>query len=172
MKYQAEIEEQKFDIQLVDEENLSVDGEAISFSIKRGSKPEHFSLILNGRSFQVWIENGEMRQGEGSSMLRVHLSGFDYEVKVDDERSMRIREFAGADTGSKDIGQIRAPMPGLVVKLLVETGQEVKKGEGLLIVEAMKMENEIKSPVNGAVTEIRVAEKQTVEKGEILIVVG
>jgi len=172
MKYQAEIEEQKFDIQLVDEENLSVDGEAISFSIKQGSKPEHFSLILNGRSFQVWIENGEMRQGEGSSMLRVHLSGFDYEVKVDDERSMRIREFAGADTRSKDIGQIRAPMPGLVVKLLVETGQEVKKGEGLLIVEAMKMENEIKSPVNGAVTEIRVAEKQTVEKGEILIVVG
>ena len=63
-------------------------------------------------------------------------------------------------------------MPGLVVKLLVEPGQMVKKGDGVIIVEAMKMENEIRAPFAGEIKEINVSERQAVDKGDTLIVMG
>jgi biotin carboxyl carrier protein len=118
------------------------------------------------------VENGEPRADGVQPAYRVHFKGYDYDVSVDDERSLRIKGFAEADGRPKDAGRIVAPMPGLVVKLLVEPGQEVRKGEGLVIVEAMKMENEIRSPVSGKVEKINVIERQAVEKGQILAVIG
>jgi pyruvate carboxylase subunit B len=171
MKYQAEIENRKYEIELVDENHLLINGEKVWFNLQQGSKPEHFSLILGGKSHQLWIENGEIENTHSASSLRVHLHGFDYEVNVDDERSLRLKEFASLDTSTEAAGQVSAPMPGLVVKLLVEVGQQIKKGQGVVIVEAMKMENEIRSPVTGMVKDIRVDERQAVEKGEVLAVI-
>jgi biotin carboxyl carrier protein len=172
MKYYAQIDDQPFEIDLIDEKRLSVDGEVLHFNVRQGSKPEHFSLIIDGRSHQVWIEEGERRQGGAPPTFRVHLRGFDYDVGVEDERSRRLRQFTNSESGSQELGQLIAPMPGMVVKLLVEPGQMVKKGDGVLIVEAMKMENEIRCPVSGEVKEILVSARQAVEKGEILAVIG
>ncbi len=172
MKYFAAIEDESFEISLIGEDRLSVNGEVFHFDVRRGTKPEHFSLILEGRSHQVWIEEGEKRTAGAPCPWRVHLHGFDYEVCVEDERSHRLRQFAGADTSSNEAGQVLAPMPGLVVKLLVQPGQKVEKGEGIVIVEAMKMENEIRAGVSGEVKEVRVSDRQAVEKGEILAVIG
>jgi pyruvate carboxylase subunit B len=172
MKYQAEIEDRKYEISLVDDQHLLINGEEVQVNIQQGSKSGHFSLIIGGKSHQLWIENGEMEHTRSASCLRVHLHGYDYNVNVDDERSLKLKEFAGADASAESAGQVAAPMPGLVVKLLVEPDQEVKKGQGVVIVEAMKMENEIRSPISGVVKEIRVDERQAVEKGEILAVIG
>jgi len=172
MKYQAVVEDQTFDIQVKDGNCLTVNGEEVTLDLKPGRKPEHFSLILDGRSHQVWIEECQACHNGKSAVLRVHLHGFDYEVQVDTERSLKLREFAGVSGSDEELGQINAPMPGLVVKVLVETGQKVKKGDGVIIVEAMKMENEIKSPVDGIVSDVHVRDKQAVEKGEILITIG
>lgn len=172
MKYFTVIDDESFEISLIDEGRLSVNGEVFYFDVQPGTKPEHFSLILDGHSTQVWIEENKKRTAGAPCSLRVHLHGFDYEVCVEDERSHRLRQFAGADSSSNEAGQVLAPMPGLVVKLLVQSGQKVEKGEGIVIVEAMKMENEIRASVSGEVKEIRVSYRQAVEKGEILAVIG
>ncbi|RJP76690.1 MAG: biotin/lipoyl-binding protein [Candidatus Zixiibacteriota bacterium] len=165
MKYIAEIDNQPLEIEVREDGRVVVAGREIHADIRQGSRPEHFSLILDGRSYQIWMEpvNGT---------LRVHLAGFDFEVRVEDERAHRLRQLAAPEASAHGAGEIRAPMPGLVVKVLAEAGQEVKKGQGVVIVEAMKMENEIRSPVAGTVKEIRVKQRQAVEKGEVLIVVG
>ena len=79
-----------------------------------------------------------------------------------------------AATGKREVSgrvEIKATMPGRVVNVLVGSGDEVTAGQGVIIVEAMKMENELKSPKAGKVTEVKVAPGQTVEKGELLVVI-
>jgi len=165
MTYIAQIDDQSFEVVLSENGQVTVNGEKVHCDVQRGSRSEHFSLIIEGRSHQVWMEpvNGE---------VRVHIGGFDFNVRVEDERVHRLRRLAAHDAHSREKGQIAAPMPGLVVKILVEPGQPVQKGQGILIVEAMKMENEIRAPMAGVVKEIKVQLQQAVEKGEILAVIG
>lgn len=172
MKYFADIENQCFEVNLIDERQISINGEVLPFDVRQGSKPEHFSLLVNGQSYQVWIENAEETRPSAPKKFRIHIQGYDFDVCVDDERSRKLREFNSSDASALDEGRVVAPMPGLVVKLLVQPGQQVSKGEGVAIVEAMKMENEIRAPIGGEVKEIAVQERQAVEKGEVLAVVG
>jgi biotin carboxyl carrier protein len=164
MTYVAQIDDQSFDVVLSENGQVTVNGEKFHCDVQRGSRPEHFSLIIEGRSHQIWMEpiNGEMR---------VHIGGFDFNVRVEDERVHRLRQLAAQEAPSHEKGMIAAPMPGLVVKILIEPGQPVRKGQGILIVEAMKMENEIRAPISGVVKEIKVQLRQAVEKGEILAVI-
>ena len=115
MKYFARINDQTFEIDLTDEGHFSVDGEVFSFDVHQGSKSEHFSLIINDHSHQVWVEEAEPNRGSRSPVLRVHLHGFDYQVGVEDERTHRLRQFSNQATGSYEAGQVVAPMPGMVV---------------------------------------------------------
>jgi len=80
-----------------------------------------------------------------------------------------LRSRRGAGRGA---GLVKAPMPGRVVRILVEPGQQVKSGEGIVVVEAMKMENELSAPRDGVVTQVHVSEGDTVESGAALIQVG
>jgi len=165
MTYNAQIDDQSFEIALLENGRLTLNGEEIPCDVRQGSRSEHFSLIIEGRSYQIWMEtaNGE---------VRVHIGGFDFNVRVEDERIYRLRQLAAQEAPSREKGQIAAPMPGLVVKILAQAGQPVQKGQGILIVEAMKMENEIRAPISGMVKEVKVQPRQAVEKGEILAVIG
>ncbi len=165
MTYIAQIDDQNFEIILSENGQVTVNGEKVQCDVQRGSRAEHFSLIIEGRSHQIWLEpiNGA---------LRVHVGGFDFNVRVEDERLHRLRQIAVHETSSHEKGQIIAPMPGLVVKILVEPGQQIQKGQGIIIVEAMKMENEIRAPISGVVKEVKVQSRQAVEKGEILAVIS
>jgi biotin carboxyl carrier protein len=173
MKYIAQSEGKNFEVEVLDDHTLRVDGVELNYDLRLGSRQvaaaldgaEHASLILDGRSYQMWMERVD-------SCIRVHIAGFDYDICVEDETRHRLRKLTAVDEQSLDFGQVTAPMPGLVVQILAEPGQEVKKGQGIIIVEAMKMENEIRSPVNGILREIRVDVGQTVEKGGILAVVS
>jgi biotin carboxyl carrier protein len=122
------------------------------------------SLVLtdDGRQFEAILERGP----DGTAVL---VSGRRYEFAVDDPRSLRSR--CGAGGGVAGPRSIKAPMPGRVVRLLVAEGEVVEEHQGLIVIEAMKMQNELKSPKAGRVVKVAVAVDGTVGSGEVLVVV-
>jgi biotin carboxyl carrier protein len=117
-----------------------------------------FSVLLDGRSYEARIE-------EHTDMLVVFINGFRFEVDVRDPRRMARRAGAG---GREGIEMIAAPMPGKVVRVLVAPGDTVEAGQSLLVVEAMKMQNEMKSSRAGRVATLAAKEGATVTAGEVL----
>ena len=123
------------------------------------------SLIVDGRSARCDIQAGR----DGS--VAVLVNGSVQKLELLDERKLRLRQASGKF--SLDGPQrIDAPMPGKVVRVLVKAGDEVAEGQGLVVVEAMKMENELKSPKAGKVLELLAVEGAAVESGAKLVVVG
>ena len=124
--------------------------------------PGRFSLLLGGQSFEVHVE-------EWSGRYRVHTRGADVLAAVEDPRRWRGRGRGGAGTDGPQ--EVTAPMPGKVVRVLVEEGEKVAEKQGLVVVEAMKMQNEIPSPKQGVVEKVLVRAGDTVEHGSGLVVV-
>jgi biotin carboxyl carrier protein len=123
-----------------------------------------FSVLIGNRSFDLEVvpEGDEMIVGSRGATTRVTL--------VDAARRSR-KSAAGGRPAMAGKAQLKAMMPGRVVNVLVSVGEEVALQQGLVVIEAMKMENELKSPKAGKVIEIKVTPGQTVEKGELLLVV-
>lgn len=121
-------------------------------------------LLADGRSYALVAGRGEER-GEWD----VHFDGHRYEVEVVDERTRAIREVTGGAAAHKGPRPIKAPMPGMVVRIEVEPGESVEPGQGLVIVEAMKMENELKADASGVVARVHVEAGEAVEKGAVLV---
>jgi biotin carboxyl carrier protein len=122
------------------------------------------SLIAGTRSARVDIDAG--RDGK----LQVLVGDEIHPLELLDERRMRMRK-AGGKFSAEGPQRIDAPMPGKVVRVMVKVGDEVTEGQGLVVVEAMKMENELKSPKAGKVTELTAVEGANVESGAKLVVV-
>jgi len=123
----------------------------------------NYSLIVDNRSFEVDVDITE-------DEYRVLVDGRSYHVELVDERRVRL---GGAQPGIQLEGrqQVSVPMPGKVIAVLAGEGDRVEKGQGLVIVEAMKMENEVRSPIAGEVKEVRVKAGDALEAGALLMVV-
>ena len=123
-----------------------------------------YSLLVGGRSYEVDVLPGE----EGVTVL---VRGEPYHIQVQDERTARLRA-AGAK-GGRPAGKrmVTSPMPGKVIKHLVKVGDAVAAGQGVIVVEAMKMENELKAPAPGTVREIRAPEGAVVQGGAPLVII-
>jgi len=121
------------------------------------------SVLLDGKAYEIKRERslrGELHMVIGSAR---------YAVDVQDPRSLRSRRaVAGAEAGPQ---KIKAPMPGKIVRILVSEKDEVKAGQGVIVMEAMKMQNEMKSPKDGVVQKIMTAEGSTVNAGDALAIV-
>jgi biotin carboxyl carrier protein len=140
---------------------FTVDGrlaEADAIRISHGA----YSILLDGRSFEVTAE-------ETPSGLLIRTNGREFQVKIFDPRSWRRRRGAGIELEGRQ--QLVAPMPGKIVRVLVAEGEQVSSGQGLLVIEAMKMQNEIRSPKSGTVEKVA-REGQTVNAGEVLAIVS
>jgi biotin carboxyl carrier protein len=122
-----------------------------------------FSVLLSGHSHEVHVT-----PAPGGS-LQLQTGGCEFLAEVSDPRSWRGRRHGGVEAEGRQ--QIAAPMPGKVVRLLVKLGDRVEAGQGLCVVEAMKMQNEIRSPKSGTIERVLVREGQTVNAGEVLCVV-
>jgi biotin carboxyl carrier protein len=122
------------------------------------------SLLVDGRSHAFVAHAGERR-----GRWEISVGGTRLTADAVDERTRAIREMTGGADLEAD-KSVAAPMPGLVVRVEVEVGQQVRAGQGVVIVEAMKMENELKAPADGVVARIEVQPGQTVDKGATLIV--
>jgi len=121
-------------------------------------QPGAYSVLVDGRSFEVIA-------GPGNEIL---VNGRVLSVEVFDPRSMRGRKSGGAAEGRQ---AIVSPMPGKVVRVLVELGDSVEAGQGLIVIEAMKMQNEMKSPKTGRVAEVKTKTGAAVSAGEVLMVI-
>jgi pyruvate carboxylase subunit B len=97
------------------------------------------------------------------------VAGDRWEAEVVDERTRHIRSLTSGANAARPPATLRAPMPGLVVRVLVEAGQEVAAGAGMVVLEAMKMENELKAAGPSVVGAIRVVAGEPVEKGQVLV---
>jgi pyruvate carboxylase subunit B len=116
-----------------------------------------FSVLLGGRSFLARVDGSV-----------VHVNGRSIQVDLVDPREMSASDSSGASGGR---AELTAPMPGKVIRLLFEEGQKIEAGQGILVVEAMKMQNEMQSPRSGTVTSIRVKAGDAVAAGDVLAVV-
>ncbi len=123
-----------------------------------------YSILLDGQSFEVRV------QPEPGGGLHVQTYGEEFPVVVHDPRVWRGKR--GGMLEAEGRQQVSAPMPGKVVRVLVAVGDKVEAGQGLLVVEAMKMQNEIRAPKSGTVERILVAEGQNVTSGHTLAIVA
>ena len=136
-------------------DNLPLDANAVEVA------PNIFSVLLNGESHQIRIAP----RPDGT--LTLHTGLAEYHAEVTDPRSRRGRRHGAVQAEGRQ--QITAPMPGKVVRLLVRQGDSVEAGQGLLVVEAMKMQNEIRSPKGGKIEKLLAKEGQPVNAGEVLL---
>lgn len=162
MKYYSRVGQHEYEVEIRDGK-VFVDGEYVELDLRQSGAPELYSLLYNGRSFELLIEAERFNYG-------VTLRGERFEVQVEDERTRRLN--TGRQMVSVPEGElaIRAPIPGLVVKILVEIGQAVTSDQPLILLEAMKMENEIRALRGGTVKSIACVAGQRVEQNSVLIV--
>ena len=159
--YQARLGERTFELAL-EGGTLTLDGTPVEYSFEPLS--DHtFSLVLDGRSVPVVVE----RQPGGA--LRVTIHGRTADVEVKDATALLLEKFGMSAGDGAAEREVHAPMPGLVLRIAVAPGQAVQKGDGLLVLEAMKMENELKAPADATVAAVHVAEGDAVGKNALLI---
>ena len=158
----------------------NIDGETVEVDIRR--QGDAVEAKIGDRSYDLEVTDLEpgvyaIRDGARLSQAvvtkgsptRVTIGSFEFEVEVTDPKRLR-----GTGLGSEHAGgaaEIKTMMPGKVVRILVEVGAEVQKGDGVIVVEAMKMQNEMRSPKDGVVREIKAGEGDTVNAGDILVVI-
>ena len=162
MRYVTSIEGKEFQIEVVDERHVKVNDRLLTVNFESVSGQPVYSLLLDGKSFESYVYEGEE---DWQVLLRGHL----FQVKVEDEREKRLRAAAGGGVAEGGEFHLKAPMPGLVVAIPVTEGQEVKKGQVLVILESMKMQNELKSPRDGFVDRIKVRAGESVEQKQTLL---
>lgn len=145
-------------------ERLLVDGKDLNLDLLEVEEGK-FHILLNDRSFNASLI--EMNAEE--KKLKIKINNNTYSLELEDQYDQLLHRLGMDNLASAAISQLKAPMPGLVLSILVKEGQEVSKDEPLLILEAMKMENVLKSPADLSIKKINIEEKQSVEKNQILI---
>ncbi|MDQ2745845.1 MAG: acetyl-CoA carboxylase biotin carboxyl carrier protein subunit [Acidobacteriota bacterium] len=167
MKLIAELDNEKHAVEVKrDGVNLTaaVDGRVYELEVSE-PEPNVYLFKHENKIHQIFVAPNE-RSGEP---LVVSLANQTFAVKINDPKRLRGTKSAGESADGAS--EIKTAMPGKLVRILVETGAEIKKGDGVLIVEAMKMQNEMKAPKDGIVKEIRFQEGATVNAGDVLAVI-
>ena len=162
MRYHVTVGDHTFEVE-IDAEGVRVDGDPLPVCGPESVGPNLYSILVGGASHTVLAER------VGSGVWNLQVRGQRDRVEVVDHRTKVMRDMTSTGSAVKGPALVRAPMPGLVVKVEVEEGEWVEAGGGLLVVEAMKMENSLTAPVGGRVGTIHVVAGQTVEKDEILM---
>ena len=147
---------------VVEADRLLVDGEPVEADISTLPGSDRQLLRMEGRSLSLFARR------EGAGWI-IELEGRRFEVLVEDERTRHIRELASHVAPVETRRDLRAPMPGLIVRVEVEEGHEVEKGDSLVVMEAMKMENELRADAPGTVLSVEVSPGQAVERDAVLL---
>ena len=162
MRYYVTIGARVLEVEL-GPEGARVDGRPVEASLVHADGSPVRSLIVDGRSHRVVAEK------VGRGRWRLGLRGSVVQADVVDERARAIRELAGSGATAVGPARVVAPMPGMVVRVGVAEGDRVDAGQGVAIVEAMKMENELRASAPGIVTRVHVRQGDAVEKDQVLV---
>ena len=124
-----------------------------------------FHVLKNNKAYRAEV----VEANHGKKTFTIKVNGNPYEIKIEDHFDQLVSKLGLAVVNTQVASDVKAPMPGLVLAVSVEVGQEVKEGEGLLILEAMKMENVLKAVGDGVIKSIHTEQGKAVEKGQLLI---
>ncbi|SEV97023.1 biotin/lipoyl-containing protein [Chitinophaga arvensicola] len=144
---------------------LAVDNQEVAWSAVKLPSGD-YSIIMDGKSYLAQV----LRIEKDTKTVVLQVNQQQFEVAVEEPIDQLLAAMGIKDAMTKKVNDIKAPMPGLVLKVLVTPGQAIRKGDPVLILEAMKMENVFKASADATVKEIKVTERTAVEKGEVLIV--
>jgi pyruvate carboxylase subunit B len=149
---------------LLDGEGVHIDGEDVAARV----------LPIDGTPVQMVTIGNEVhrvlvRRGAERGQYTIRLDGYRFDVEALDERTRAIRELSGGQTAATGPAPLVAPMPGLIVRVTAQVGDRGQAGQGVVVMEAMKMENELRAQTPGSVKAVRASPGDTVEKGAVLI---
>ncbi len=152
--------------------NITIDEQVFSISSKEvdqldvlESEAGVFHILQDGKSHMAKLIEADFNQ----KTLTLSINGNKYQLKIEDEYDALVKKMGLSVGGSQKLKNVKAPMPGLILDILIEPGQSVAKGDQLLILEAMKMENVLKAEGEGVVKSIETTKGSAVDKGQILI---
>ncbi len=167
MKLQAELNNEKHEIEIkrkgekvfarVDDREYNLEASEV--------EPNVYLLKNENKIYEVFVSP----QTNQNEPLQIKVKNQEFEINLIDPK--RLRGTIGNSEQADGVAEIKTAMPGKLVRILVEAGAEIKQGEPVLVVEAMKMQNEMKSPKDGIVREIRFAEGTTVNAGDVLAII-
>lgn len=166
MKYIVDVNGERVVVEL-DGAHAHVDGQRVAASLSIIAGTPVRLLRIGEQVHRLVARRGAMR-----GHYTLDLDGQRVEVEALDERMRAIRDLTAAAAEASGPAPLRAPMPGLVVRVSVSVGDTVSAGQGLVVVEAMKMENELRASVAGVVTAVLAAPGQAVDKGALLVELG
>lgn len=159
----AQIEDQSFQVSESNGE-VYVNEELFDLSLEQ-IKADRFHVVRKDKSYRVQV----IKLDKKEKVAVLEVNNHRYEVSLKNKLDLLLEELGMENVADAGANEVKAPMPGLILQVMVEEGQEIKKGDPLLILEAMKMENVLKSPTDGNVTAVGVEVGQSVEKGKVLI---
>jgi len=168
VKYSVMVAGHTFEV-VVDGHTATVDGQPLEAHLAPVPGTPLHHLLLAGHSWTLAAQPLEGVGEEGGQRWVLGAVGQRFDVEAVDERTRQIRALTGTRRPAHGSGIVAAPMPGLVVRVEVAPGQRVEAGAALVVVEAMKMENELRAPRTAVVAAVHVAAGQTVEKGAPLV---
>lgn len=165
--YHVKVNQEKtFDVE-IDANGITLNNEIKDISFAAINK-NHYHVLLNQKSYNVELVS--INAENKTAIMKVNNRVYECEIK--DQFDDLLKSLGLDNLSAKKINDIKAPMPGLVLKVLVTEGQEFKKGDNLLVLEAMKMENILKAPTDGVVKSIKIKPGDKVEKNEVLLLLA
>jgi len=161
--YTVKVNNREFHIEYGDT-HQSIDGKKFEADILEFRKGK-FHIIRNNRSLEAEI----IAVNKDDKTVTLKVDNIVYSVSVQDKYDALLHEIGIDPAGGKKINDIKAPMPGMVLKVMVESGQKIQKGDAIVVLEAMKMENILKAPSDGVIKKIHILKGDKVEKNQVLI---
>lgn len=164
-RYVATVGDEPFEVVIHSDDRVEVNGQIVTVDLQHIAGGQVWSLLVENHAYEVHTEFAE-----GS--WEVLIDGERHEVVVEDERLRRLKALGGKAAKAGGDVPIKAPMPGLVVKVPVAEGQPVAANQTIVILEAMKMENELRAPRAGVIKSVKVQPGQPVDQGQVLVIVS
>lgn len=161
MRYVAIVNDVEYVIEIDQDDRITVDDQRFDIDFQQLHEGGVLSLLLNNDSLEAIVD-------ERDDSWEVLIHGELYTVRVQDERAYRLAKARGDSVDVTGDVNIKSPMPGLIIAVPVVEGQPVKKGDKIIILESMKMENELRSPRDGVVNRLFVQQGAGVEKDQVL----
>jgi biotin carboxyl carrier protein len=161
--YKASVNKTTFEIETNGNE-ITVNNQPVFYDIEK-IEDGYFHLLYKNKGYTAEIVKSDV----ATKTFHIKINGRVYPVQLKDQFDLLLEKMGMNNSSSGKVNNIKAPMPGLIIDLKVKSGDVVKAGDSLLILEAMKMENIIKSPGEGVVKSVKIKKGESVEKNQVLI---